>query len=196
MTQHFDLTYDYLCPFARNANETVIDALEQGASWSVTFRPFSLQQNHNGPEEIPVWRVALDADMGSGVRALLWSLAVRDRFPDSFARFHVSMFAARHDQALDVGDEHVIRNVAAGVGLDVDAVAAVVATGVSQRMLESEHTALVDDYDVFGVPTFITDDEAVFVRVMDRHNVVDVTRIVDMLTWTNLNEFKRTRIPM
>ncbi len=196
MPQRFDLTYDYLCPFARNANEAVVDALEQGADWSVTFRPFSLQQNHNGPEETPVWDVALDADMGSGVRALLWSLAVRDRFPDSFARFHVSMFAARHDQALDVGDEHVIRDVAGSAGLDADAVSEVVATGVPQRTLESEHSALVEIHEVFGVPTFIVEREAVFARIMDRHNVEDVKRIVDMLGWTNLNEFKRTRIPM
>ena len=196
MPQRFDLTYDYLCPFARNANEAVVDALEQGADWSVTFRPFSLQQNHNGPEETPVWDVALDADMGSGVRALLWSLAVRDRFPDSFARFHVSMFAARHDQALDVGDEHVIRDVAGSAGLDADAVSEVVATGVPQRTLESEHSALVEIHEVFGVPTFIVEREAVFTRIMDRHNVEDVKRIVDMLGWTNLNEFKWTRIPM
>ncbi|VAW02681.1 hypothetical protein MNBD_ACTINO01-1547, partial [hydrothermal vent metagenome] len=174
MPQRFDLTYDYLCPFARNANEAVVDALEQGADWSVTFRPFSLQQNHNGPEETPVWDVALDADMGSGVRALLWSLAVRDRFPDSFARFHVSMFAARHDQALDVGDEHVIRDVAGSAGLDADAVSEVVATGVPQRTLESEHSALVEIHEVFGVPTFIVEREAVFARIMDRHNVEDV----------------------
>ncbi len=195
MTRTFDLTYDYLCPFARNVNETVIDALSLGSDWNVTFRPFSLQQNHNGPEELPVWDVALDADMGSGVRALLWSLAVRDRFSDFFPRFHVAMFAARHDDALDVGDEHVIRDVASNVGLDVDAVALDVATGVPQRTLKSEHTALVDTYEVFGVPTFIADGEATFVRIMDRHDVEDVTRVIDMLTWTNLNEFKRTTIP-
>jgi hypothetical protein len=195
VTKTFDLTYDYLCPFARNANEAVVDALERGMDWSVTFRPFSLQQNHNGSEELPVWDVALDADMGSGVRALLWSLAVRDRFPESFMRFHVSMFAARHDSSLDVGDEHVIREVAAQVGLDVEAVADDVATGVPQRTLKSEHTSLVEVDAVFGVPTFIADGEAVFVRVMDRHNVEDVARIVDMLSWTNLNEFKRTSIP-
>jgi hypothetical protein len=29
---------------------------------------------------------------------------------------------------------------------------------------------------------------------MDRNNVADVTRVVEMLEWTNLNEFKRTGI--
>jgi hypothetical protein len=190
----FAITYDYLCPFARNANEAVVDALEAGADWDVTFRPFSLQQNHNGDEELPVWDHALDADMGSGVRALLWSIAVHDEFPDSFLAFHMALFAARHEDALDLGGERVLRDVANVVGLDDTAVAAVVATGRPQERLKDEHSSLAVDLEVFGVPTLIAGGEAVFVRIMDRHNVADVTRVIDMLEWTNLNEFKRTRI--
>jgi hypothetical protein len=190
----FAITYDYLCPFARNANEAVVEAIEAGAGWDVAFRPFSLQQNHNGDEELPVWEHVLDADMGSGVRALLWSIAVRERFPESFPDFHVALFAARHDHALDIGDVRVLKDVATSVGLDDNAVAEVVGTGMPQQRLEDEHTSLVADFDVFGVPTFIANGEAVFTRIMDRHNVADVTRVIDMLEWTNLNEFKRTRI--
>ena len=40
----FALTYDYLCPFARNANEYVVTGLRSGAPWDVTFIPFSLTQ--------------------------------------------------------------------------------------------------------------------------------------------------------
>jgi predicted DsbA family dithiol-disulfide isomerase len=191
----FSITYDYLCPFARNVNEALVEALEAGADWDVVFRPFSLQQNHNGPEELPVWDHALDADMGSGVRALLWSIAVRDEFPASFPQFHVALFAARHDHALDIGDEHVLRDVVDSVGLADGSVEDVVRTGMPQSRLEVEHTSLVADFDVFGVPTFISGGEAVFARIMDRHNVVDVQRVIDMLSWTNLNEFKRTSIP-
>ncbi len=191
----FAITYDYLCPFARNANEAVVDALSSGADWDVTFRPFSLQENHNGEDELPVWDRALDADVGSGVLALLWSLAVHDEFPDSFLVFHVALFAARHDDALDIGDQQVLRDVANSVGLDDCAVADAVGTGLAQERLRDEHTSLVDDFDVFGVPTFIANGEAVFARIMDRHNVTDVTRVVNMLDWTNLNEFKRTTIP-
>ena len=41
----FGITYDYLCPFARNANEHVVAALRGGADWDVTFEPYSLTQN-------------------------------------------------------------------------------------------------------------------------------------------------------
>lgn len=42
----FDITFDYLCPFARNANEAVVKGLRQGRDWDVAFRPFSLAQVH------------------------------------------------------------------------------------------------------------------------------------------------------
>ena len=54
--------------------------------------------------------------------------------------------------------------------------------------------AAEEDHDVFGVPTFISGGDAVFVRFMERHNRTDLYRVLDMLSWTNLNEFKRTTI--
>ncbi|MCL1594363.1 MAG: DsbA family protein [Actinomycetia bacterium] len=172
----------------------MVEALQGDADWAVTFRPFSLQQNHNQPEETDVWDVALDSDQGSGVRALLWSLGIRDEFPDEFLGFHTAMFAARHDEALDISDESVISDVATSVGLDAPTLAGLVASGIPQKQLKTEHLSLLEDHEVFGVPTFIIGDEAVFVRVMDRHNIPDIERVVDMIGWTNVNEFKRTSI--
>jgi protein-disulfide isomerase-like protein with CxxC motif len=195
MSREFTVTYDYLCPFARNANEAIVEALQDGADWAVTFRPFSLSQNHTTAEDSDVWDAHLDTELASGVLALVWSLAVRDSFPKHFLSFHAAMFAARHDDAIDIGDGETIKGVVQAVGLDVDAVAAVVTSGVPQETLKTEHLGLVKQHAVFGVPTFIAGDEAVFVRFMDRHNLQDVERITDMLTWTNLNEFKRTSVP-
>ena len=42
----FAVTWDYRCPFARNACEHLAVALEAGAAWDVTFVPFSLNQAH------------------------------------------------------------------------------------------------------------------------------------------------------
>lgn len=63
------------------------------------------------------------------------------------------------------------------------------------KTLAVEHQEVVDRWAVFGVPTFIDGDEAVFVRLMQRHHVADVDAVLDMLAWTRLNEFKRTTIP-
>ncbi len=39
-TAEFSVTWDYRCPFARNANEHILTALQGGAEWDVTFIPF------------------------------------------------------------------------------------------------------------------------------------------------------------
>jgi hypothetical protein len=54
---------------------------------------------------------------------------------------------------------------------------------------------------VFGVPTFVTDRRAVFVRLMDRPSGPaaarsTLERVLAMVEdWPDLNEFKATAIP-
>ena len=53
---------------------------------------------------------------------------------------------------------------------------------------------------MWGVPTFVLGDRAVFVRLMssptsDAEGRASVERILDLLAWTDLNEFKHTSIP-
>jgi hypothetical protein len=189
------VTFDYLCPFARNAFEAIAAGLEAGRDWRVRYLPFSLTQAHVPEGETPAWERSAGDRYTSGVLALQWGLAVRDTFPDRFGAFHLKAFAARHDDALNIKDETVLRKVAESVELDPDAVAAVVATGEPKRMLIAEHTEAVERWRVFGVPTFIEGDEAVFVRLMERGRVDDLEQVLSMLSATRLNEFKRTSVP-
>ena len=195
MRRSFTVTYDYLCPFARIANETIVEALRDGADWDVTFRAFSLAQSHVEEGDPAVWERAAGAEGTRGVVALQWSLAVREHYPDQFNDFHVRLFNARHSEAADVDDESLLRDVAAASELDSEGVAEIVAGGTPLKLLAEEHSDLVAEWEVFGVPTVIKGDEAVFVRLMERHVVSDVDRVLDMLEWSRLNEFKRTRIP-
>jgi protein-disulfide isomerase-like protein with CxxC motif len=195
MSQSFAITYDYLCPFARIANETVVQAVRDGADWDVAFRAFSLAQAHVEEGDPDVWDRASDADGMRGVPAHAWSLAVKNAAPDRWLDFHARLFEARHTDAADIDDEAVLREVTEASGVDADAVAARVADGGPMKELAAEHQALVDGWDVFGVPTFIDGDEAVFVRFMERNRLDDLEKVLDMLQWSRLNEFKRTRIP-
>jgi protein-disulfide isomerase len=192
MPRSVAVTFDYLCPFARNAHEAVVAALRDGADLDVRFLPFSLEQSHVEEGGAPVWETPVD-ELRRGVRALAYGLAVRDEFPESFLDFHLAAFAVRHDQGrkfeADALDEAV-----ASVGLDVEAVRKVVDTGRPLEALAAEHTEAVDRWSVFGVPTFIAGDEAVFIRFMERGRVDDLDRALDLLDWTRLNEFKRTKI--
>jgi protein-disulfide isomerase-like protein with CxxC motif len=190
----FIVTFDYLCPFARNANEAVLSGIDAGRDWDADLRPFSLNQVHVQEGEPAVWD-RQPADQGSGVLALQWGVAVRDVFPEAFGAVHRALFAARHDHGRDLRDPEVLGAAISGAGLDPEAVGDLVATGKPLDTLRTEHTELVERWHVFGVPTFIVGDDAVFVRLMERDQVEELERMLDLISWTGLNEFKRTTIP-
>lgn len=195
MPEVFAATFDYLCPFARNAHEAITAGLREGRDWEVRFLPFSLSQAHVGEGEPPVWERAFGARGTSGVLALAWGLAVRDRWPERFLDFHRAAFAARHDRGEDINEVGVLEHAAASAGLDPAQVAEEVAGGEPLDTLAAEHTEAVDRWKVFGVPTLIQGEEAVFLRMMERGRLDDLERIIGMISWRRLNEFKRTTIP-
>jgi DSBA-like thioredoxin domain len=194
VARQFAVSFDYRCPFARNGHESVVQGLREGRDWDVRFLPFSLDQVHVEEGEPPVWEREPEA-WGSGVLALLWGIAVRDSFADHFLDWHVAAFAARHDEGLAIAKPEVLAEVATSVDLDPDAVAGEVASGRPLKVLGEEHGEAVKRWSVFGVPTFIVGERAAFIRFMDRSNATDVDRALDLLEWTDLNEFKHTSIP-
>jgi hypothetical protein len=194
VARQFAVSFDYRCPFARNAHESVVAGLEAGRDWDVTFVPFSLDQIHVEEGEPPVWERD-PSEWGTGVNALLWGIAVRDKFPDKFFAWHIAAFAARHDEGQKIAKVEILRDIAESVGLDVDAVEAEVASGRPLEKLAQEHTEAVKRHAMFGVPTFVVEDRAVFVRFMDRKNPDDIDRTLDLLEWRDLNEFKHTSVP-
>ncbi|MCU1375025.1 MAG: hypothetical protein JWO68_2311 [Actinomycetia bacterium] len=189
----FAVTFDYRCPFARIAHEHVLDGLEAGADWDVHFQPFSLSAAKD-----PTWDRAQD----SGLLALELAIAVRDTQPDRFLAAHRALFSFRHDHGGNLRDVEPLRAVLDGVGVDTAAALAEVESGLPLKTVRAEHEAAVNDYEVWGVPTFIADGQAAFVRLMERPANTAVAgagaidRIVDMLTgWPELNEFKHMTLP-
>jgi len=198
VTRAFEITWDYRCPFARNAHEHVIEALDNGADWDVTFVPFSLGQAHVAEGQPDVWD---DPDSDTGLLALQAGVVVRDKFPDRFLAVHRALFALRHDEGLQLKDEAELRRVLEGAGVDADAVFDEIASGRPLQIVKEEHTAAVDKDQVWGVPTFVQNGQSVFVRLMNRPEgdstlaTSQVERVLDLLTWPELNEFKHTSIP-
>ena len=194
MARSVAVTFDYRCPFAYNGNLAAINAIREGSDIEFRFVPFSLDQVHTPEGEAPVWEREPD-DWGSGVLSLLYGIAVRDAFADTFFDAHIALFAARHDQGLQLQEEAVLRDAVASAGLDPDAVAEEARSGRPLKTLATEHTDCVERYGVFGVPTYLEGDQAAFVRFMERGRVDDLEQVLGMLQWGRLNEFKRPRIP-
>jgi hypothetical protein len=202
VTRRFAITFDYLCPFARNANEHVVAGLRAGADWDVVFTPYSLAQGHVEDGDTAVW----DRDRperASGVLAFQVGLAVRDHLPDRFLDVHEALFAARHDHGTDIKDPLVLRGVLEELQIDADKVFELVEAGGPLQTLRDEHEAAVADHEVWGVPTFITDARAVFVRLLDRPDgdaelaTSRIDHVIDLIdSPLELHEFKQTDLPV
>lgn len=197
MTLRFGLTWDYRCPFARIVHAHVVAGLLDGADWDVRFVPFSLGQVHVEDGEPPIWDRPED---DTGLLALQAAVVVRDSMPDRFPVVHRALFEARHAEGAQLRDENVLRSLLEANDVDPDPVFDEVATGRPLASIRDEHTAAARDLDVWGVPTFMTDGQAAFVRLMDMPaDAADarrsVERIVTMLDgWPSLNEFKHTSL--
>lgn len=196
----FSITWDYRCPFARNANEHVVAALDAGAGWDVTFVPFSLGQVHVAAGEEPIWD---RPDDDSGLLALQVGTMVRDLAPAAFPAVHRDLFAVRHDDGRDLRDADALRAVLDRHEVDAGPVFAHVADGRALKAVREEHERVATEHTAWGVPTFVSGDRAVFIRLMARpaagQGVTSrdtIERVLDLIDdFVDLNEFKHTRIP-
>lgn len=196
--QRFAVTWDYRGRFARHLSDYVVVGLLNGADWDVELWPFSVEQTRRGDGQASIWD-----EPGASVSflAMQVGLVVRDRFPHQFPAVHAALFAARHDEGLDLREEGVLRAVLTRHDVDPEAVFAEVASGGPRQTYRREHERAVTDHAVFGVPTLITDGRAAFVRLMhgptgdpaaDRRTVERLLELA--VEWPELNELKRTAL--
>jgi 2-hydroxychromene-2-carboxylate isomerase len=137
-----------------------------------------------------------DPSKRANLVAMEAGIVVRDRMPERFADLHLGLFRARHDDALDLREEAVVRKTLTEAGVDADAVLAEIADGWPLEVFRKQHEASVAEHGVFGVPTFVLDGRAVFVRLMNRPQGDaelarrSIDRVVDLLGgWPELNEY-------
>jgi protein-disulfide isomerase-like protein with CxxC motif len=196
--QSFDLSFDYRCPFAKNIHLHVIEALRAGADFEVNFAPWSLSQGGREDDALDVWNdPAYDADLLS----LAASVSVRDHQSEYFLDAHEALFRARHDRAIRLTTLDEISNVLAPLGVDMAIVAADVASRRPHDVIAASHKEF-DRFEAFGVPTFVVNDDATFVRYMSEpsddpaQSVELINALLAMMTnRPDLNEFKHTQLP-
>src|SRR6478609_5773804 len=164
-TLAFKVTWDYRCPFARNVHEHLLTGLAAGADWDVEFLPFSLGQVHVEEGAVSVWE---QPDQDSGILALQAGVYVRDRFPQQWAGVHRALFAVRHDEGLQLSDRAIIEKTLLDNGVPAAEVLAAIDSGEVLATVKEQHEAYAQSHTVWGVPTFIVGDQAVFVRLMNR----------------------------
>ena len=199
MTRSFGLTFDYRCPFARLVHDHVVEGLRGGAQWNVTFLPFCLGQAHVEEGDPDIWETP---EIDSGLFALQVAISLRDKQPDAFLDAHQALFNHRHIGGGSLKDKKILSDILNQAGADPELAFADVESGRTLHVVREEHSRFVNSHHVWGTPTFIVNEKAVFVRLLDHaHGNQEmarrtIDRILDDIDWPILNEFKHTSIPM
>ena len=198
MTKSFAVTWDYRCPYGRIAHDHIVHGLRAGADWNVHFVPFCLGQSHVEEGQPDVWD---DPEKDSGLLALKVGVAVRDNQPHAFAELHHALYEFRHAANGDLRSRDALSVVLRSCGIDSDSVMAEVDSGRPLAAIRDEHTRYARSHQVWGVPVFIVGESAVFVRLLDRPEGDEalathtIERVLDLIAWDVLNEFKHTSVP-
>lgn len=198
MSRSFAVTWDYRCPYGRIVHDHLYHGIKSGADWDVTFLPFCLGQSHVEEGMPDVWD---SPDMDSGLLALQVGIAVRDNQPHVFLDVHHALYEFRHADNGDLRDRTALTAVLRTCGVDAGPVFAEVDSGRPLATIREEHTRYARSHHVWGVPVFVVGSSAVFIRLLDRPEgdealaVHTIERVLDLVDWEMLNEFKHTSVP-
>ena len=136
-----------------------LDRVKQhyGEDLQVTWKSFSLDQvnQKNGPEW-KLWEQPED-QQGRSLLALRAGEAARKQGQELFERFHLALLYARHgvDGRIALNELGQIIPVAVGNGLDVARLHEDIEDPDTLAAVARDHTEAVEEYGVFGTPTFL-----------------------------------------
>lgn len=195
----FSVSYDYRCPFAKNIHLHLVKALREDDSLDVTFVPWTMGQGHRAEGAPDVWD---DPSQDRAHLALCASISVRDEQPELFLDAHEALFRARHERGIRLVTIEELEGVLAPLGVNMEWVKADIASRRPHQLLGSSFREM-EQYEAFGVPTFVVDNDATFVRYMKPPTSDGVASaqlihslVTLMATQADLNEFKHTKVPM
>ncbi|MGC2169561.1 MAG: DsbA family protein [Acidimicrobiales bacterium] len=193
----FLLSYDYRCPFAKIIHLHVIEALRAGADFDVTFVPWTMSQGYRDEGAPDVWD---DPRRDSQLLSLAVSTSVHDLAPEKFLNVHEALFRARHDRAIRLVSESEITTALEGLDLDLAVIFDDVASRRPHKVI-GEWFREFERYEAFGVPTFVIDGDATFVRYMNpptddpQASIALIESLVTLMSDESaLNEFKHTKV--
>jgi hypothetical protein len=161
-----------------------LDAVKQqdGNKLQVQWRGFLLEQANNkqGPDW-KLWEQPSDYPFRS-LPALRAAEAARLQDSDAFYRFHIGLLKARHEEHKNITDRDVLTGVARSAGLDPDQMHRDAANQNILEKIVSDHTEAVEQFGVFGTPTFVfPNGSAAFLKLLKPPDN-DASDLLDLLS--------------
>lgn len=135
-----------------------------GRQLEVNWRSFPLEQVNSEDEGWLMWEQSVD-DTRS-LRAFLAAEAVREQGDAAFRAFHLGLLRAVHERKMPVHDLETMEQAAKQTpGVDVQRVLRGMDRPELRERIAQDYGRGVDEYGVFGTPTFLFDGgDAVFVK--------------------------------
>ena len=126
-----------------------------GEEIDIDWKPFMLAQINS--QEGPDWKAWEQAEDTPtlGLTAFRAGAAAQRQGRQQFDEFQLAMLKARHEDRRDLSDVEVVLEIAESVGLDMARFREDLADESIMKDVGESHTEAVDQYGVFGVPTFI-----------------------------------------
>ena len=126
-----------------------------GENLQVTWKPFLLAQINS--KEGPEWKAweQLEDSATLGLIAMRAGEAAQRQGRQSFEAFQLTLLTARHQDRRDLSDPDVIMEAAQASGLYMARFREDLADKTILQEMGDSHTQAVEEYGVFGVPTFV-----------------------------------------
>jgi len=177
-----------------SAQDQAKDGLE------INWRCFSLEQANN--KEGPDWNIwDQPSDYPSrGFLALRAGEAARLQGETAFNKFHLALLKARHEDRQIIADTEVLVSVASRVGLDIERFTRDLQDESLVEKIKQDHIDAVEQYGVFGTPTFVfPDGTSAFLKLLKPPDQ-DAPRLLEILSevmekWSYIGEIKRPQPP-
>jgi predicted DsbA family dithiol-disulfide isomerase len=132
---------------------------------SIRWKTYSLERQRRMQGQNLDSREIQD-ELSPGELALAASKAAQKHGEESFLKFHLEAFRAKHDDGEDLTDLKVIRSIASRSGLDLARFEHDLAEKDTRRAVVEDHMEARASHGVFGVPTLVfPGGSAVFVKL-------------------------------
>lgn len=125
----------------------------------MTYKSFILEQVNFQAKRGPDWKVWEDETFPSrDLPPLEAAKCAALQGEETFRRFHLLLFRARHQKKLDITNQLILLDVAKEAGLDGERFARDLKGRGQREVVAREHLEAVEKFGIFGVPTLIFDD--------------------------------------
>lgn len=197
-----DIFCDFTCPWVYQAAVwlRMVKAVK-GIALDINWRYFSLEQANS--KEGPDWKVWEQpfSYVSRGLPAFKAAEAARLQGRDAYDRMHWALLEGRNERRIDFADPEQLEETARCAGLDLRKFRKDLSDPSFMKKLAGDHTLAVQEYGIFGTPTFaFPGTKPFFMRMTAPQSQEEALRMYDSLTWLfaqrgNIDEVKRPRKP-